>query len=339
MKSNLRTYFIPIYFDDINRLNAASARYRCIWPSLALNDSKVWSTADNLEDISLQFDIVIFQKLHSDKAIELAKFYKAAGLLVVLDLADPHSHYDLNQIRKMVNTVDLITVSSSALKRNYREIFPFKPIYIVEDGEYMNFYNEKKQNYELVSDKPIITWYGIADTLPNLNYGLQVLSSLKSYARFKVISDAKPDEADFDIEFKVWELHSYSREIINSDLVINSRSPKKDNRYKSLNKTITAWVLGLPCLFQFDNREKTLKYANKLLTSDLSRQYNAQNGNELAQAYYSTERVADQLSLIWKRHLNRISFFKFQLSWFKIRLRKYIAWTKWYIKDLINYYN
>lgn len=114
----------------------ASAWYRCVIPSLVLNaNGKVHSyvTRTRIAREALDYDVVVFQLDFSPAALKFAKSLQAMGKKIVFEIDDAfdaleewHPGYEhfkqdgtQDQIKAMMETADLVTVTTSYLKDRY----------------------------------------------------------------------------------------------------------------------------------------------------------------------------------------------------------------------------
>lgn len=306
-------YFLPNYFQNKNLINSASARYRAIWPSENMNNSILWDSKDNIRKMIDNFECLFLQKLCSPEVHEIAKYAKSVGKLVILDLTDP-IWFSNQYFLAMSKDISLFTVSSPGLKDELAKLKLNIPIYIVEDGEDLSHYSVRKKNYEFVQTKPTLSWTGMKDTYPNLIYALEVLKPLEGEINIKVIADEPLDYNFKNLEFIKWSLEVANKNIIDSDIFINSRDPKIErNKLKSNNKSNLAWALGLPVIHQWDDGREVLEKLKLLLSDKNIRKKNAQEGFNKVRYFYNIERVVSDLRIISDFHLNKNSFINFQM--------------------------
>ena len=121
---------------------AASVRLRCLLPAawLSAHGCEACVTGDPL---SGRFDVVIFSKRYDAAARETARQLKARDTRVILDLCDNHFYNDSaderlakrrDDLLAMIDSVDLVTVSTPALAEVVRNQSPSVPgIVVVPD--------------------------------------------------------------------------------------------------------------------------------------------------------------------------------------------------------------
>lgn len=198
-----------------------------------------------------KYDNLIFQKVYWKEMMEIFQGPK------ILDLCDPDwLIYSINII-EIGNLVDAITCSSEELTLLIQNYFPQKPIYHVPDRINPAIFPLPKEYHKGVAKN--VVWFGFIhnahETLPSLlpsikkyNLNLRILSD-KPYSREDGIFELKPEYTHYNTN------NAYNL-IKEADIVLNPKSEKAFFKYKSNNKTIIGWKLGLPVAITNDDIER-----------------------------------------------------------------------------------
>jgi len=215
---------------------------------------KYWREAEIFTQ-GRKYEAVIFQKVYW-----LAYCKKFKGIKI-LDLCDP----DWLQGQLMVELfphLDAITTSTQVLADEVREMTD-KPVYCVPDRMDLDFFRGYRKRHE--GRAKSVVWFGYAHNLKPLDMAVPYL---KRYGLdLYVISDLHPiyHKAKDNIKF---EIGTVNREIIRHDFVVFPHYKEGKFRYKSNNKTLWAWALGMPVATVPEDLEKFLDPQNRQREAD-----------------------------------------------------------------------
>lgn len=188
-----------------------------------------------------KYDNLIFQKAYWIEMMELFKGPK------IMDLCDPDWVNDGTEIVKIAGLVDAITCSSEELTLLVKNMIKDKPVFHVPDRLNFNLFPPPRKTHTGIAKKVI--WFGYIhnahETLP------AIVHSLKKYNLELTILSDKPYSLEDEIKplitnyikYDQRNAYSYIRE---ADIVLNPRSSKAFFKYKSNNKSIISWKLGVP---------------------------------------------------------------------------------------------
>jgi len=223
-----------------------SSMIRGKWIAEKWPEAKIWSNGQKA-------DVMIFQKVYSKEMMTDFKGIK------ILDLCDP-DWFSTEQTRCYINElstmVDAITCSTQELV-DFIKTFAKIPVVYIPDRLNLDYFTTKKQHTERAK---IVVWFGYSynakEVLP------RVLQSLKArQLNLKVISNApfEPNE-DFGVRIDnvVWIPENAYMEIQAGDMSINPPALVKQFRFKSNNKTLISWGLGLPVCNLADDMDRFL---------------------------------------------------------------------------------
>lgn len=188
-----------------------------------------------------KYDNLIFQKVYWKEMMELFKGTK------ILDLCDPDWLSGDVDIIDIGSKVDAITCSSKSLTTLVRKYFPNKIVEYVPDRFDFSLFPEPKQLHIGKAQK--IVWFGfinnafetlepLSDTIKENNLELTIISN-RPYDKEDKIMELNPI-------FINYERHTIYTNLKKYDISLNPKSAKAQFKYKSNNKTIIAWKLGLP---------------------------------------------------------------------------------------------
>ena len=236
----MRTLIVPVSWNSAFK-NSASERFRCDWLLPHLPAEKYDGSQDPND-----FDVVIYQK--GFRPDMLAKQH---GLLTVFDATDPFWLVSTqSEIGFLFDSVDLITVSTRGLADSLEKICPI-PVYVIPDGHNLQYYSVAKVHSDR---RPTFVWYGYSQNWEQVE---DLLGAISGY-NLIVISD-KPVGMGRWIK---WDVDTVNAEIIQGDIVL---CPPDPLGFKSNNKKITAWALGMPVAETPQDVFKFLKYAEREL--------------------------------------------------------------------------
>lgn len=185
-----------------------------------------------------KYDAVIYQKAYW---IDHAKNFNGVK---ILDLCDPDFlHWGYRSV-EMMQEVDMLTTSTETLAKQYRQ-FTDKPVVCVPDRLDLAMFPQKKVH---VGDAETVVWFGYSSNFEMLSQA--VPSIYKCGYKLLVISD-KPyvpptGYGKLEIEYIKWNEATAFDNILKGDIMVNPQARNNKWIFKSNNKTITAWALGLP---------------------------------------------------------------------------------------------
>jgi len=199
---------------------------------------KHWENAEIFK-MGQEYDVVIYQKAYW---VEHAKVFKG---IKILDMCDPDWMHWQYRIKEMLEEVDAVTTSTEALASAVRK-FTNKPVYCISDRVDLSKYIGRKQH---IGDAKWVVWFGYSSNFEMLK---PVVHFLKKFGlNLIVIADkgfSLPSSVIGQVELRnlPWGIDTVSRDILEGDIVVNPFSSSGKWKYKSNNKTITAWALGMP---------------------------------------------------------------------------------------------
>lgn len=208
-----------------------------------------------------KYDAVIYQKAYW---VDHAKAFKGVK---ILDLCDPDFlHWGYRSV-EMIEEVDMITTSTESLATQYKQ-FTDKPVICVPDRLDLAMFPDKKVHS---GDAQYVVWFGYSSNFEMLSQA--VPSIVKCGYRLIVISDKHfvppTGYGKLEVENVKWTEGTAFDNILRGDIVINPQAKTNKWRFKSNNKTITSWALGLPVAEDGDALERLRSEAERQKESEL----------------------------------------------------------------------
>ena len=188
-----------------------------------------------------KYDNLIFQKAYW---LQMMKLFKGPK---ILDLCDPDwIEFQVN-IRELGDHVHAITCSSDELTQLVRTYFPDKIVEHVPDRLDDSLFPTPRAQHHGTAKKAV--WFGFTynakETLPQLvpaikenNLHLTIIANMP-YTYDDAVLKLQP-------EFILYNQQTVYEQIKHFDIVLNPKSNKAFFKYKSNNKSLIGWKLGLP---------------------------------------------------------------------------------------------
>jgi hypothetical protein len=314
-KLNHKILFVPFYVQCPQHRFAASARIRAEWPAKYLQADIVAPEDPGVKLTA--YDLVIFQKCYNSKFQEAAKSAKEMkpDIKLALDLCDAEWLTREEELKAMIERMDFVTASTNQIKKWVQRNFPGKKCYKIPDGHDLDHYGKVDyfQDGNEIKVLPIhknepmkYMWYGNSGTIQSLRAILPVLERITGKGdTLTVIADERArgqvESQKIGVQFIPWTLETVNNEVRKGNLVLNPRLDTPGYAVKSNNKTVMAYILGLPCIDRLVSDDKgwmadLMKYRNpEYRIEDVDKKR-----PELL-AKYSMEAVAE----LWKKTLDK----------------------------------
>lgn len=246
--------FVTYQNDPEVKDEVASTRIRITW---ALPYMPTAIVSEDFEELKT-CDVVVFQTRIQTKDWQMAAKLRDLGVKIIFDFTDPHwiKEYDPDAIHpvfyKIAELSHCVTLPTEGIEKTFNAAFPFVRTEIVKDRLDLNLYNKIKEHKDTKEFK--ILWHGSYGNICSIDLARADLEKLGLEYKIKLICvydkstkySVKPFK-NIEVEVREWSNQKVIDSLLESDLSIN---PKYDNwkSYKSNNKTITAWALGIPCI-------------------------------------------------------------------------------------------
>lgn len=246
-----KTYTVGICtmekFDNRVLNSVGSSRIRARW---LLN---YWPEAEEFI-IGKKYDVLIFQKVYWPNML---KHYEG---IKIFDLCDP-DWLENKPVFEFIDQVDAVTTSTQALADYIKKLRPKCNVICIPDRVLMPEARPVKTDYGTEKLQKV-AWFGYAQNSRYLQRAYDEL--VKHNLELVVIADQPIDvpmayKKKLKITNVAYNYQTVNKELIKYDAVLMP-SPFGDERakYKSNNKTLQAWSLGLPVIQHPDDIERLM---------------------------------------------------------------------------------
>ena len=246
---------MKVVFYPAGNSTRASSRYR-VWWVVPTHKEWVVGTLNGTEWRSAQ--VLVFQRQQNGPAVKLAKEAKAHGKLIVYDCTDYYFHKKWGTQRSvdtMARIAHVLTTGNAddvwLMKRRYKN----KPVYLVPNAQRSDLYKKKKKHSRV--SRPRIIWFGRIGNIGTLR---SIWGHFENLARagvpFEVLLvNDTGSKAGLTLGRRhpviaaKWTLGGINDLIVSADVAVNPQIKQPNGRYhKDQNKSVTAWMCGLPCV-------------------------------------------------------------------------------------------
>jgi hypothetical protein len=205
-----------------------------------------------------KYDNLIFQKAYWKEMMELFDGPK------ILDLCDPDWLRECIDIIEIGKLIHAITCSSEGLTCLIKNYFPDKMVVHVPDRLNPAVFPTGRHIHE--GHAKNVVWFGF---IHNAHETLvQLLPAIKEFhLNLRIISDRPYSKEDgiseLNPEFICYDQRTAYDLIKEADIVLNPKSEKAFYKYKSNNKTLIGWKLGLPVAITNDDLSRFIDPAER----------------------------------------------------------------------------
>lgn len=197
---------------------------------------KYWDEAEIFQQGG-KYDAVIFQKCY------WTDYVKEYNGIKILDMCDP-DWLDTMPVVEVIQYCDAVTTSTEELRDEIKKFAGDKPVVYIPDRQDLEFHNVQKV-HEGIAKKVI--WFGYAHNSHVLDKTIAFLR--KNNLELTVLSNCRPPYAKAKTNIKYdWPNpeFDFNKIVIDNDIVLMPENLSARGRFKSPNKTYTAWSLGMP---------------------------------------------------------------------------------------------
>lgn len=226
-------------FRDFHGKQAGSSKIRGDWLV------KYWPGAE-LYQAGKAYDVEIFNKVYWTER------FRTTPALKILDVCDP-DWIDSSQVIEAVRMVDAITCPTEDIK-NYLVKLTDTPVKVIPDRLDLELFDKKKVHK---GDAKKAVWFGFSHNMGAIQ---QAIPTLKQFGmKLTIVSDdmriyLQDLEEKKLFNFVKWDERTAYDEIMRHgeiallpDMPLDTTGkPPYRHQFKSNNRTITAWALGLP---------------------------------------------------------------------------------------------
>lgn len=254
---------------------------------------KYWPEAEEFI-MGKPYDVLILQKVYWKDYVKTFKGIK------ILDMCDPDWFEARHPIVECLQYIDAITTSTVELAKFWAQVTD-KPVWYIPDRLVLE---DKKpiKNHKGQGDAKTCAWYGYGNNFGALDSA--ILSLIKYKLNLIVISN-EIYTSNLDLAEKInlvnypWSINTVDDDLLKADIVLNPTLNTGKWKYKSNNKTINAWALGLPVAHNSEELKRFIKEDERIKA--------AKEGLEEVRKYYDIRSsVSDYKALIEEIKKNKV---------------------------------
>lgn len=217
------------------KANAGSSRIRCDYLI------KYWGGDAERFVMGQKYDVIVFQKAYWT---EYAKKFDGIKIFDICDADWLHWGYHL---KEMIDAVDGITCSTMEIAKFIVQLTD-KPVAVIPDRVDLETLPPAKEHY---GDARSVAWFGYAENFPQLNGAVPAIR--KRDLELIVVSTSAyippASERAVEIQNLPWKPNTWMTDVQKADIVVLPRYTHGRFKYKSNNKVVQSWALGLPVAF------------------------------------------------------------------------------------------
>lgn len=221
-----------------SKKDIGSSRIRAHW--LYQIWDKVGDEIGTAEEFKIggRYDAIIFQKVYWT---EFAEKYEG---IKILDICDADWLEWGHRVIQMINACDAITCSTEAISEHIQRLTD-KPVFVIPDRIRLDLLGDKRKEHK--GEAKTVAWYGYNHNFDALDAAFPIINGLG--LDLIVISNKSyipPANRKIEVKNYPWSMATVDDDLLRADIVINPKLGFGNWKYKSNNKTIHAWALGLP---------------------------------------------------------------------------------------------
>lgn len=211
-------------------------------------------------------DAMIFQKVYIQPDWQFMAHYQGVK---ILDICDP-DWLDGVEVKRTLDVMDGATCPTEALAGFLRQLTD-KPVRVIPDRHDLTMFpRQATHEGELRS----VVWFGYKHNATSLRWAMDFLARNK--IKLTVISNDDPQPYQWAQDHEASEaLYSFVRfddqtlneELAKHDAAILPVGTRPVDRFKSNNRTVIAWLSGLPIITDADSFERYKDETNRALDS------------------------------------------------------------------------
>lgn len=235
MSSSAKYGFLTMEKKDNRKFNSVgSSRIRARWVC------KYWDKAEEFH-IGKKYDAIVFQKVFWERMLAAFEGIK------ILDICDPVWLQARSEVVRTLDMVDGVVTSTQPLAGYLNRITPKEmPIICIPDR--VDLAEHKPIKGEHVGRGESVVWFGFSH---NQHYLIKTFDFLiKNNLKLTVVSNQPmvvPRTFEkLRVENVKYSYESIYQELIKHDFALLPQPDDLKGRYKSNNKDLTCWAIGLP---------------------------------------------------------------------------------------------
>lgn len=214
-----------------------------------------------------KYDVVVFQKSYW---LEYAQLFDGIKILDVCDADFKHWGY---RIKEMIDNCDAVVTSTMDLAK-YMVKLTNKPVWCIPDRIDFDTLGGRRKDHRGIGNIKTVAWYGYAENYPMLDATIGALVRLGIPNLIVISSRRSPYMIPPSMEGKInlinypWSAETANDDLLRADVVVNPQSAAGRWKYKSNNKTILAWALGLPAAHTKTELESMMTEEQRIAEAD-----------------------------------------------------------------------
>jgi len=233
---------------------SASVRFRARWPAKYMVNADCYDGTQRLAD----YNAFVFQKFYlTDKARTWIRTFRAAGATLAFDLCDADWLLSETHYHRLFAVLPLFDFAVAPTRLLVDWLNQWLPTYFIPDRLDLEMHTERHEHNR--GSAPSLIWFGNSANLVTLEEMWPTVSELGLSLTILADQLVKPWDSR-DITFVKWTLEGANAEIARHDIALNPKINYGHFAYKSENKTVTAWALGVPVAKTLDELAQLLNY-------------------------------------------------------------------------------
>ena len=230
------------FYDNRPKDSVGSSRIRGDWICKYWDECELYSTGKS-------YDVLIFQKSYWQDMVKRFKGIK------IFDICDP-DWLDHRPVVEIIRNCDGVVTSSEALAKQIRKFdIGGKPVLCIPDRVDLEW--SKPVHGEHKGTAKSCVYFGYSN---NANVVLDAtVDPLRNMGiELTVISDQPYHSAD---HFVKYDADTVNEELVKHDFILLPNAPSSNYRFKfkSNNKTVQAWALGMPVVHDGEDLKRFMK--------------------------------------------------------------------------------
>lgn len=223
--------------------NIGSTRIRIQWPL------KHWPEAEEYR-MGRKYQTIILQKAYWLEGLEFLEQYAPNQHIKILDICDADWLHWGYRVKQVIDNCDAVTTSTIA-QAEFLVKYTDKPIWCIPDRLELSEFEGLKKEHTNERAKTAV-WYGYSDNFPMLTSAINALVDCGIEKLIVIANRNSPYILPASVEKKLelsnlpWTADTYNQDILKGDIVLNPQGSSGRWKYKSNNKTINAWAMGMP---------------------------------------------------------------------------------------------
>lgn len=229
----MKTLFLPTWLDGLPR-NAPSARIRAEWVAKYWDGAEVYDGTQS----ATEYEVLVFQKCYLTAT---AQRFAQYGDVRVADICDPEflDPRKVTRLHAHLDRMDAVVVPTEPLAEWFRR---WLPTCVIPDRLDLEAHELRTGDEEPYFPGEVgLVWLGGWQNYATLETMLPIITT----AGLPLVTIA--DQLYPGLPFVRWEGVEQANEWIKRfDILLNPQPPGSPWKYKSNNKTLTAWACGVP---------------------------------------------------------------------------------------------